>query len=121
VVTAVEIHQPDAGDAPQFPALMEATARNFNVQESSADKAYSSLANLETVVSLGATPYIPFKSNTTDKKGGLWAKMFYYFCEHRDEFLAHYHKRSNAESTFSAIKRKSGDAVRSKTEMAMKN
>ena len=39
----------------------------------------------------------------------------------RDEFLQHYHKRSNVESTFSAIKRKFGDSVRSKTDVAMKN
>ena len=34
---------------------------------------------------------------------------------------AHYHKRSNVESTFSMIKAKFGDAVRSKTDVAMKN
>lgn len=37
------------------------------------------------------------------------------------EFLAHYHKRSNVESTFSMIKVKFGDAVRSKTDVAMVN
>jgi transposase len=35
--------------------------------------------------------------------------------------MAHYHKRSNVESTFSMIKAKFGDAVRSKTDVAMKN
>lgn len=39
----------------------------------------------------------------------------------RDEFLAHYHKRSNVESTFSMIKRKFGDFLRSKTDTAMVN
>ena len=39
----------------------------------------------------------------------------------RNEFLAHYHKRSKAESVFSAIKRKFGDAVRSRTDAAMVN
>jgi hypothetical protein len=39
----------------------------------------------------------------------------------REEFLKHYHQRSNVESVFSAIKRKFGDAVRSKTETAMMN
>jgi transposase len=121
VVTAVEIHGPDAGDAPQFPALLGATARNFSVREASADKAYSSLDNLQAAVDVGAAPYIPFRANTTDERGGLWAEMFHYFCENRDTFMRHYHKRSNAESTFSAIKAKFGDAVRSKTDVAMKN
>ncbi len=35
--------------------------------------------------------------------------------------MAHYHKRSNIESTFSAIKRKFGADVVSKTETAMVN
>jgi len=33
----------------------------------------------------------------------------------------HYHKRSNIESTFSAMKRKFGDCIRSKTATAQKN
>jgi transposase len=36
-------------------------------------------------------------------------------------FLAHYHKRSNVESTVSMVKAKFGDAVRGKTQVAMKN
>lgn len=47
--------------------------------------------------------------------------MFHYFCFRRDEFLEHYHKRSNVESTFSMIKAKFRDHVRSKTDVAMKN
>jgi hypothetical protein len=38
---------------------------------------------------------------------------------HRDEFLPRYHLRSNVESAFSAIKRKFGDSVRSRTATAM--
>ena len=62
-----------------------------------------------------------FKSNSTGAKGGLFEKMFHYFQFKQDEYLAHYHKRSNVESTFSMIKRKFGDAVRSKTPAAMVN
>ena len=40
---------------------------------------------------------------------------------HREEFLKAYHKRSNAESTFSAIKRVFGDSVRSRTHIAQVN
>ena len=38
-----------------------------------------------------------------------------------EDFLSHYHKRSNVESTFSMIKRKFGDFLRSKTDAAMVN
>ena len=39
----------------------------------------------------------------------------------KQEFLRHYHKRSNIESTFSMMKRKSRDSIRSKTDVAMVN
>jgi transposase len=47
--------------------------------------------------------------------------MFHYFQFRRDDFLQHYHKRSNVESTFSMMKRKFGDSLRSKTDVAMAN
>jgi len=47
--------------------------------------------------------------------------MFHFYSLRRDEFLAHYHKRSNVESTFSMIKAKFGDSLRSKTKTAMIN
>jgi transposase len=47
--------------------------------------------------------------------------MFHYFHYRRGEFLGHYHKRSNVESTFSMIKAKFRDHVRSKTDVAMVN
>ena len=121
VVTAVEIHDMHAGDAPQLPALVDATAANFTVREVSADKGYSSGTNHDAIAKHNATPYIAFKDNTTAKGGGLFAKMFHVFSLNREAFLKHYHKRSNVESTFSMIKAKFGDAVRSKTDTAMKN
>ncbi len=47
--------------------------------------------------------------------------MFFYYNFCRDEFLKHYHQRSNAESAFSMVKAKFDDHVRSKTDVAMKN
>ncbi len=64
VVTAVEITDRYANDCPQFKELVEATGRNFTMAEVSADKAYLSSDNLQTVVDHDAMPYIPFKSNS---------------------------------------------------------
>ena len=47
--------------------------------------------------------------------------MFHLYCYNRDEFKAHYHKRSNVETTFSMVKLKFGDSIRSKTDTAMAN
>ncbi len=121
IVSAVEIRGKDAQDSPLLPDLLNATAANFKVREVSADKGYSSINNIETIVGHGAVPYIPFKSIHTGAGGGLWAKMYHYFQFKREEFLSHYHKRSNVESTFAAIKAKFGDHVRSRTDTAMVN
>jgi Transposase DDE domain/SWIM zinc finger len=69
----------------------------------------------------GGMGFLAFKSNATGGVGGLFEKMFHFFQFQREEFLAHYHQRSNVESTFSAVKRKFGDSVRSKTDTAMVN
>jgi len=47
-----------------FKSLVDATAKNFALAEVSADKAYLSKDNLQTVVAHHAMPYIPFKVNT---------------------------------------------------------
>jgi transposase len=121
VVTAVRILDKDAGDSPQFIPLVKDTARNFEIGEVSADKAYASLENFEAVADCGGTGFLAFKSNATGGVGGLFEKMFHYFQYKREEFLSHYHQRSNVESTFSMIKRKFGDSVRSKDDVAMVN
>jgi transposase len=120
-VVAVVIKDKNAADTKQLPDMAKQTAKNFKVRDFTADMAYGSNANFEAIAATGGTGYIPFKSNATGGAGGLYEKMFHYFQFKRDEFLSHYHKRSNAESTVSMIKRKFGDSVRSKTDAAMLN
>jgi len=31
------------------------------------------------------------------RRGGIWEKAYHFYSLHRDEFNAHYHKRSNVE------------------------
>lgn len=121
IVTAVEIHDRNAADSTMLPYLVEATAQNFAMAEVSADKAYVTLENMNTIQDVGATPFIAFKKSNTGHGGGALEKAFHYFMYRREEFLAHYHKRSNVESTFSMIKRKFGDSLRSRTDRAMMN
>jgi transposase len=121
VVTAVLVDEKKGGDCPQFKPLVNATAQNFKIREVSADAAYSSYENNDLVAGLGGTPFIAFPTNTTGRQGGTLAKMFHFYNFNRDEFLAHYHKRSNVETTFSMIKAKFGDHLRSKTDAALIN
>lgn len=121
VITAIEIHGRDTNDCPLLPSLVEKTAKNFDVKEVSADKGYSSRDNHNAMERMGIDPYIMFRANTTGGVGGMFQKAFHYFQFRRDEFLAHYHKRSNVETTVMMVKTKFGDAVKSKTEVAAKN
>jgi transposase len=125
IVTSVELSRARSHDSPYYKPLVDATAKSgFNMQEISADKAYTSADNLRVTTEHGATPYIPFKSNVTantNKGNELWAKLFHFYNFKREEFLTHYHKRSNVETTFSMIKAKFGERLRSKTETAQIN
>ncbi|HVK17556.1 MAG TPA: transposase, partial [Fimbriiglobus sp.] len=75
----------------------------------------------EAVADCGGTGFIAFKASHNGSSGGLFGKMFHYFQYRREEFLKHYHQRSNIESTFSMIKRKFGSYVRSRTTTAQVN
>jgi transposase len=121
VITAVEIKDKDAADVTQFPALVKATAQGFKIGEMSADKAYAATDCFNAVDAAGGKLYAAFKSNATGAVGGIYEKMFHLFSLNRETYLQHYHKRSNVESTFSMIKRKFGDALRSKTDAAQVN
>lgn len=121
VVTAIRVTDSSGADSPELPPLVASTARRFHVTEVSADKAYLGHVNLAAIEAVGAVPYVPFKSNSRDKGSPAWRRMWAVFLYRQDEFLAHYHKRSNVESTFSAIKRKFGGAVRSKRFTAQVN
>jgi transposase len=123
IVTTIRVTESNVGDSTMFKPLLASTAANdFNMKEVSADKAYLSNGNLTAIENVGAVPYIPMKSNST--KSGFtdaWERLWHFISLNRKEFLAHYHKRSNVESTFSTIKRKFGASVRSKVPTAQYN
>ncbi|HKS26212.1 MAG TPA: transposase [Pyrinomonadaceae bacterium] len=123
IVTSVEISERYSHDSLYFKPLVNATAASgFNIQAVSADKAYSSRPNLRLVEKHGGKPYIAFKDNARgDSKCKVWNRLFHYYSLHRDEYMKEYHKRSNSESTFSMIKAKFSERIRSKTATAQVN
>jgi len=129
IVTAVQVSDGYAHDYPYFKPLIEQTAKiGFKMKEVSADKGYLGATNMLATLQHGAIPYIPFKSNSvSDSRGSygakseLWTRMFHFYSLHRAEFLQHYHKRSNVETTFHMIKSKFGQRLRSKTLTAQVN
>jgi transposase len=122
VVTSCEVTDGHANDSPEFAGLLARTqAQGFDIKEVSADKGYVSKFNSAAVLLAGATPYIPFKSNSTGKGPAFWRKLYHFYQYNRAEFLTHYHKRSNIESTNWMIKSKFGAALRSKSFIAQTN
>jgi transposase len=121
VVADAQVTEGHVNDSTMFVPLVNGTAANFQIAEMSADKAYLSHANLAAVEAVGARPFVPFKSNSGPKGSPAWERLWHHFSANRPDFLAHYHKRSNVEAAFSAIKRKFGPAVRSKLPAAQYN
>lgn len=72
---------------------------------------------------IGAVPYIPFRSNATGTSRGssTWRKMYHYFMYNQKEFMQHYHKRSNVETTMHMIKTEFGGNLRSKEKTSQVN
>jgi hypothetical protein len=103
---------------------------NFDLRDVLADKAYSGKTNLQAVPDAGGTPFIPFRGAPAIPGlapyqplpwASTWRKMYHMFSYQRDTFLARYHQRSNVETTFSMIKAKFGDSLRSKSEVGQFN
>src|SRR5256885_3596565 len=128
MVTAVQVSDGYAHDYPFYKGLVDRTAESgFQMKEVSADKGYLGASNMLATLQRGAIPYIPFKTNssahanTYSPKSELWTRMYHFYSLHRAEFLQHYHKRSNVETTFHMIKSKFGQRLRSRTLTAQIN
>lgn len=121
VVTGVKVSS--EADCPLLPELLNQTPRCFKIQEVSADKAYLSKRNLDAIHSFGAKPFIPFKSNSNGATNPSlhWRDMWAHFSIRRADFLAHYNRRSNVESTMWMLKSKFGGSVRSRLPTAQVN
>lgn len=123
VATTCIVTQGHRADSPYFQQLLQRTADNFEVEEVSADLAYSTKDNLRLCEALNVNPFIPFKKNVSGKSRGCmaWKKAYLYFKNNREEFLKRYHLRSNSESGFFMIKNKFGDFCRSKNNISQTN
>ncbi|MGI0058905.1 MAG: transposase [Nitrosotalea sp.] len=124
IITAVKITDENGADCLQFIPLSQTTHDNgFKIAEMSADKAYSSRDNIDTIKDMDGVAFIPFRSNAIAKPRGSfeWKRMYHYFMYNKEDFLQHYHNRSNVEATFFMIKAKFNDMLKSKTRTAQIN
>ena len=124
IITHIEVTNGYVSDSIMLETLVNSTAKNFIMREVSADKGYLSQKNLGIVFDNGAIPFIPFIRSvrqTSEDKLPIWNAMFKFFKDHKEEYMQHYHKRSNAESVFSMMKRKFGSNLRARNSLAQEN
>ena len=110
-----------AHDSPEFIPLLSETARDFDISEISADKAYLATANLEAAASIGAQMFVEPKSNSTGTASELLAQLVRYYTYRKAEFMKHYNLRSNSESVMWMVKSKMQGTLRSKSPIAQVN
>jgi transposase len=124
IVLSALITDEHGADYTEFVPLLT-RVRNVGHSHSTvvADKAYLGRGNFEGASDLGMEAYIPFKSNSRGLSHGspIWNRKYHEFMERREEFEEVYHRRSNVEATFSAIKRKLGEPLLSHNDGARIN
>jgi len=122
IICSAEITYGNFSDVNQAPKLLEGLKR-FEPKQVSGDKGYSAYRILQLIEGMNAEPFIAFKTNThpTEKSPEIWKRMYNYFLTHKEQFLKNYHKRSNVETTFSMIKMRLGEFLRSKNYDAQRN
>jgi transposase len=128
VIATAKITTAHEHDTSEFPNMLKDSCRYFSVKEISADKGYLSRDNATAAEDLGVTPYIcPKKTTQFASKAQYWIRseawnrMVGLWKDNEKLFMEHYHRRSNVESTFSAMKRKFLPYIRSKHGTAQMN
>ena len=114
VITRAAVSPRDVHDNVLFRELFLETARHFRIRKLTADMAYLSGPNYSLAEDFDVDLYVPFKSNTARwaDDGTAWSAALWKFLQCNSEFMDEYHQRSNAESTFSALKRKFPSQIR---------
>jgi len=116
VIISCEATYGNQADVKQAPKLLE-SLKEFNVKEVSMDAGYRSQRLHQIVESLGGLPFVPFSPRTNPKVGKapeIWIRMFRYFQTNKEDFMKHYHKRSNVETVFSMVKMRLGEFLKCK-------
>ena len=123
VICTAKITRGHEHESPHFKQLLDDTAKIFTIKEIVADAGYLSKDNVKAIAKIGAVPFIMGKKNVNVpmKGNSPWGLMLRSWKKHQMVFAEHYHKRSNVESTFSALKRKFNDFCRCKKIESQEN
>lgn len=118
IITAAEVTEGTASDRNYLRPLLQRTSQYFNVGEVYADGGYLSGENYRAVILSGGRPYIAFAKNCVldaDYKSQVWKEALQLWKSRHPDFMRRFNLRSNVESTFSSLKARFGDRLRSKS------
>lgn len=123
IICSATITYGNLSDVNEAPKLIQSIGKNFAPRTVSADKGYSAYRIYQIINSFGAIPFIAFKENANPGKYApeVWKKMFEYFKTNKERFFQFYHKRSNVETTFSMVKLRLGEFLKSKNYEAQRS
>lgn len=120
VISGVKVSP--AGDSTLLEELLAQTRRHHDVRELSADKGYSKIDHHAMLEEFGIAAFIPFKVGAViHEDPDAWSRKLGEFLFRREQWLPHYHRRSNVETVFSMIKGKFGSAIRARRPTSQVN
>ena len=105
----MEVTDANVHDSLEFESLLSSLPLD-NIEAVTADSAYLSRKNCDLAEAIGAKPYINLKKNSLLRAHGskAWFDMVLSYKSNPEAWKRIYHRRSSAETAFSAIKRKFG-------------
>ena len=100
----------DSGDITQYPLLLAATNRHFQISTVYADGAYLSEDSIFDAKERGIRLYVPFRKNSVyhdpvTPAGREWNRMLAYFRDHSSDWYQNYNTRSVVESGMASVKK----------------
>jgi len=106
-IPSMEVTTGQVGDTTQLETLLESLD---DIESVSGDSGYLSHRNCMLIEAKGATPYLKPRRHSPTKIIGppAWKHMIQFYRKNPKKWMKHYHKRSMAETAFSAIKRTLG-------------
>lgn len=119
-VVAIDVLAEKGQDNIIFRRHIKKIAKEFTINISSGDAVYLSRENCTAVEEAGGKPRFHLKKGLTKRPKGhpAWKHLLVYAEENPDKYDSEYHTRSNVECTNSAKKRKFGDTVHCKNDVA---
>jgi transposase len=106
-IPSMEVTTGEVGEQTRLENLLKDLA---NIETVAGDSGYLSRRNCELIEAKGATSYLKPRRHSPLKIIGppAWKRMIKSYRRNTEKWMKHYHKRSMAETAFSALKRTLG-------------